>query len=108
MICFTRAPLGEPEWVTQHGLLDAQGPLRIGANPRLGAESRVCTPIRDEGRLSGFLSVLDPDETLTEDDLRSAGKRRTRFVICCTSSGGRLHRAAVPLHAAAPARAASH
>jgi hypothetical protein len=56
-------------WVTEQGLLDATGPLRISANPRLSAESRVCTPIRDEGRLRGFLSVLDPGETLSGDDL---------------------------------------
>lgn len=56
-------------WVTEQGLLDATEPLRISANPRLKAESRVCTPIRDEGRLRGFLSVLDPDETLSGADL---------------------------------------
>jgi hypothetical protein len=61
-------------WVTEHGLLDAQGPLRIRANPRLGAESRVCTPIREDGRLRGFLSVLDPKETLNDEELMQLGQ----------------------------------
>jgi hypothetical protein len=51
-------------WVTSAGLLDAEGPIRIPANPRLKAASRVCTPIRDNGRVVGFLSVLDPEEEL--------------------------------------------
>jgi hypothetical protein len=56
-------------WVTSMGLLDAEGPIRIPANPRLEAASRVCAPIRDHGRLVGFLSVLDPDEELDTGDL---------------------------------------
>lgn len=60
-------------WVTEHGLLEAEGPLRIEANPRIGAEARVCTPIRDADRLRGFLSALDPDETLGDDGLERLG-----------------------------------
>jgi PucR C-terminal helix-turn-helix domain/GGDEF-like domain len=56
-------------WVTSVGLLDAEGPIRIPANPQLKAASRVCTPIRDSGRVVGFLSVLDPDEALDADGL---------------------------------------
>ena len=61
-------------WVTREGLLDADGPLRIPPNPALDAESRICTPIRDGGTLRGFLSVLDPGQTLRDPDLARCGE----------------------------------
>jgi hypothetical protein len=56
-------------WVTREGLLEADGPLRIGPNAELGADSRVCTPVRDQGKLRGFLSVLDPDGSLDDSHI---------------------------------------
>ncbi|HJZ38225.1 MAG TPA: hypothetical protein VJ204_18295, partial [Solirubrobacterales bacterium] len=52
------------EWVTAEGLLSSTVPVRIAANPELGAVSRVATSIRSDGSIIGFLSVLDPAATL--------------------------------------------
>ncbi|HWT23670.1 MAG TPA: hypothetical protein VN213_09200, partial [Solirubrobacteraceae bacterium] len=52
------------EWVTRQGLREAEGPLRLPPNPELGAESRVSVPIRTDGVLIGFVTVLDAPQTL--------------------------------------------
>jgi PucR-like helix-turn-helix protein/diguanylate cyclase with GGDEF domain len=76
-LLFRQTPPEAIAWVTGEGLLEAEGPLRIPPNPALKAESRVCTPIRDLGKLRGFLSVLDPEQTLSERDLARCSEAAT-------------------------------
>lgn len=44
-------------------------PVRTPAMPDRGMWARWCVPARHEGHLTGYLWVLDPDATVTEDDL---------------------------------------
>ena len=55
------------EWVATQGLRESDGPLRLPANPALGAESRICVPLRADGVLIGILAVLDGQQTLGPD-----------------------------------------
>ena len=77
------------EWVATQGLRESEGPLRLPANPALGAESRICVPLRADGVLIGILAVLDA--------AADAGARRRRAL----RGGGRGARAAAGGPAAA-------
>jgi sugar diacid utilization regulator len=56
-------------WAASFGIEQAQEPVRLPRNPDLGMEPRVVAPIRFEGRLVGYLWLLDPDESLTDHEL---------------------------------------
>jgi hypothetical protein len=55
--------------VREFGLERATEPVRTPAMPDRGMWARWCMPARHEGRLLGFLWVLDPDETVADADL---------------------------------------
>jgi hypothetical protein len=55
--------------VRRFRLARATAPVRTPALPEADMWARWCMPIRHEGRLLGFLWVLDPDGTVTETDL---------------------------------------
>jgi hypothetical protein len=57
------------EVVRRYGLDRAQGPVRTPPMPERGMWARWCVPARHEGRLAGYLWVLDPDGTVTEEGL---------------------------------------
>jgi sugar diacid utilization regulator len=54
------------------GLADASAPVRVPAWPERGMLSRVAVPVRCEGRLFGYLWLIDDPATLTEDELTMA------------------------------------
>jgi DNA-binding PucR family transcriptional regulator len=62
-----QAPPEAIAWVTDEGLQKAQRPIRLRPNAEIGAVSRVAVPIRANGRIIGFLAVLDPDQTFTPE-----------------------------------------
>ena len=57
------------EVVRQFGLDRAEGPVRTPAMPERGMWARWCVPARHDGRLVGFLWVLDPDAKVRDDQL---------------------------------------
>ena len=59
------------EVVRRFNLDRAEGPVRTPAMPEREMWARWCVPARHEGRLLGFLWVLDPEATVTEKDLEA-------------------------------------
>ena len=57
------------EVIRQFGLDRAEGPVRTPPMPERGMWARWCVPARHEGRLVGYLWVLDPDGVVAEDQL---------------------------------------
>jgi hypothetical protein len=55
--------------VRQLRLAQATKPVHVPALPEADMWARWCMPVRYEHRALGFLWVLDPDGTITEDDL---------------------------------------
>lgn len=55
--------------VRQFSLDRVEGPVRTPAMPERGMWARWCVPARYEGRLAGYLWVLDPEDTVAEDRL---------------------------------------
>jgi hypothetical protein len=55
--------------VKRFKLAQATAPVRTPAMPEAGMWARWCMPVRSEGRLLGFLWVLDPDGTVGAADL---------------------------------------
>ncbi len=53
------------------GIRDAREPVRTSGDASLGMDARVCVPIRGDGRLVGYLWMLD-DGTITDADLAAA------------------------------------
>src|SRR3954454_10604518 len=51
----------------EFGITRATGPLRIPADPAAGILTRLCLPVRDDGRLQGYLWLLDEGRTDVED-----------------------------------------
>lgn len=58
--------------VMSTGLPDAPGPVRVPAWPERGMLSRVAVPIRCEGRLFGYLWLIDDPATLSDEDVSIA------------------------------------
>jgi hypothetical protein len=61
-------------WFRQHGILEATGPLRIPGQPDQGILGRLCVPVRYQGRLMGWLFLIDDEQRL--DDASIAAARR--------------------------------
>ncbi len=59
-------------WAFSFGIEDAEGPVRLPANPDIGAEARVCIPLRTRGVLLGFMFIVDADGTLDGAPLAQA------------------------------------
>jgi PucR C-terminal helix-turn-helix domain len=51
----------------EHGITTATGPLRVPADPAAGILTRLCLPVRAEGRLHGYLWLLDGGRTDVTD-----------------------------------------
>jgi hypothetical protein len=65
-----RVEPGAAAVIAKYDLARATRPVRTPAMPEVEMWSRWCMPVRHDGRLLGYLWVLDPDETLDEDDLQ--------------------------------------
>lgn len=57
--------------VRRFNLENAEGPVRTPSMPEREMWARWCVPARHEGRLFGFLWVLDPEGIVTPEDLDS-------------------------------------
>lgn len=53
----------------QHGLGEAERPIRIPANREFGMEARVCAPVMCLGKLLGYLWLIDDRSRLSLSDL---------------------------------------
>jgi DNA-binding PucR family transcriptional regulator len=62
-------PAASAAWLMSQGISKATSPIRLPAHESLGQLPRVCSPIRKRGVLLGYLWLIDPDESLTDDDL---------------------------------------
>jgi sugar diacid utilization regulator len=60
------------EWAFSFGIEEATGPVRLPANPEIGAEARVCIPLRTRDVLLGFMFIVDAEETLGAAELAQA------------------------------------
>jgi sugar diacid utilization regulator len=46
--------------------------VRLPANEEIGAQPRLCIPLRSHSVLLGFLFIVDPDESLSEPEIEQA------------------------------------
>jgi len=60
------------QWAFSFGIEHAEGPVRLPANERIGAQPRLCIPLRSHGVLLGFLFIVDADESLSEQQVEQA------------------------------------
>ena len=60
------------QWAFSFGIENADGPVRLPANPELGAAARVCIPLRARDVLLGFMFIVDAEETLGAAELAQA------------------------------------
>ena len=60
------------QWAFSFGIEEATGPVRLPANPEIGAEARVCIPLRARDVLLGFMFIVDAEETLGAAELAHA------------------------------------
>jgi hypothetical protein len=59
------------------GISDATDVLRTARVDELDMDERICVPVRADGRLLGYIWILDPEDMLTSEDLdraRCAGR----------------------------------
>src|SRR6201994_1004051 len=61
-------------WFRDQGIVTAAEPLRIPGQPDQGILGRLCVPVRYQGRLMGWLFLIDDQGRLAETDV-AAGRR---------------------------------
>lgn len=59
-------------WAFSFGIQEAEGPVRLPANEDVGALARVCIPLRTRGLLLGFMFIVDPQSSLTGEEVGRA------------------------------------
>ena len=59
-------------WAYSFGIEQAEGPVRLPANEGIGAQPRLCIPLRSRDVLLGFLFIVDPEESLSEKEVEQA------------------------------------
>ena len=64
-----QTPAASFAWSRSHGIEQADAPVRIPANPELGMARRLCAPVRHDGRLLGYLWLVEDDEGLPDAQL---------------------------------------
>jgi hypothetical protein len=67
-------PSESQTWLRDLGVERMEHPTLIPGNPELDQLPRVCAPIRHRAHLLGFLWVLDPDGSITGDELSDIGR----------------------------------
>ena len=60
------------EWAFSFGIERAEGPVRLPANEGIGARPRLCIPLRSHDVLLGFLFIVDPEESLSDEQIEQA------------------------------------
>jgi hypothetical protein len=61
-------------WFRSAGVFNSDGALRIQAAPSLGLLPRVCVPVRHDGRLLGFVWLIDSGPSMSDEDIMIAVK----------------------------------
>jgi hypothetical protein len=77
------APPAAKEWARELRLASASGATRVPANPKIESSPRLVVPIRHEGTLLGFLTLLDPAEDLKPAEIaitEQAAERAAEFL----------------------------
>ncbi len=59
-------------WFREQGIVEATEPLRIPSRPGQGILGRLCVPVRYQGRLMGWLFLIDDAERLSGADIAAA------------------------------------
>jgi hypothetical protein len=68
-------------WLRQFEITTATGPVRTPAREDLGLLPRVCVPIRHQDLLLGFLWFVDPDGSITDDELERVVASTDAFAL---------------------------
>ncbi|MHB8510500.1 MAG: PucR family transcriptional regulator [Candidatus Dormibacteria bacterium] len=66
------APPAVRKWVQDQGIMGATAAVRLGPNPGLGLEGRICIPIRQQGVLFGLLWLAEPEGTIGPSEIGEA------------------------------------
>src|ERR1700761_1073524 len=61
-------------WFRDQGIVAATEPLRIPGQPDQGILGRLCVPVRYQGRLMGWLFLIDDRARLSAADVAAAGR----------------------------------
>ena len=64
-----KAPTAATTRVERLGIARAQKPIRVPANQSIGMDARVCAAVRSQGKLLGFLTLIDKDLSLDDQAL---------------------------------------
>lgn len=75
-----RAPEPVRRWLARYDLHLADGPVRLPSNPQLHMLPRLCLPLRDDGRLFGFLWFIEGKDPLDESQVAAITARAPAFV----------------------------
>jgi hypothetical protein len=70
----------------EHGITTATAPLRVPADPAAGILTRLCLPVRADGRLHGYLWLLDGGRT----DLTDPASPGLADAVALAAEAGRL------------------
>jgi len=80
-----QTPEDAARWLTARGVARAVHPVHIEEVPQLGMRARVCIPIRFDGVLFGYMSVIEATRKLSEDELAEC-------VEAATDAGALMYR----------------
>lgn len=62
-----RGPAPAFAWARSFGVEESEVPIRIPTNDGLQMAARVCAPIRFDGKVLGFLWLIDPEVTMSDE-----------------------------------------
>ena len=61
-----QTPAASLAWSRSHGIESSPDPVRIPANPELGMAGRLCAPVRHDGKLMGYLWLVEDEAALPD------------------------------------------
>jgi DNA-binding PucR family transcriptional regulator len=61
-----QTPAASLAWSRSYGIETSEGPVRIPANAELGMARRLCVPVRHDGRLLGYLWLVEDEAGLPD------------------------------------------
>ena len=64
-----QTPAASLAWSRSHGIEKSEAPVRIPANDELGMDARLCAPVRHEGKLLGYLWLVEGEPQLPDTAL---------------------------------------
>lgn len=82
-ILMRRVPEELVEWTRAQGVDHSDGPIVVPGKPEFSSASRLIVPLRCQGLLLGYLSVIDADGTIGERDVEayaSSGATAAEFL----------------------------